>query len=188
MNNSCIVVLTFCRKCHKLRNCLETNNVSDDYKFLCKQCAREEVKTETCIGCGREGIRSELEEHGWFCHICESDNIVECELCGKEVYTSSTIFEGICKDCAFENNIPCNKCGTYYPKDKLSSGGLCEKCSIKIYKKLRESNINEVIECVQCGREELVNNINDNGICIYCKCEGLENEIKKLNKKKKVYS
>ena len=72
-------------------------------------------------------------------------------------------------------------------KDKLSSDNLCSKCSIKIHKRLYDSGINEVVECIECGRESLVNDL-DNGLCIYCKCEVLERQIKRLRGKRKAYN
>ena len=53
-------------------------------------------------------------------------------------------------------------------------------------RKLVDSGVNEVVECTECGRECYVNDL-DKGLCIYCKCEGLEAEIKRLKKIKKVY-
>ena len=73
MNNSSILTTTFCRKCKKLRSCLETKSNSN-YKFLCKECAKEEDLISNCISCGREGVASELLKHGGYCHLCEKDN------------------------------------------------------------------------------------------------------------------
>lgn len=185
MNNSCIVTTTFCRKCKKLRSCLETKGISE-YRFLCKECASEQELVGNCRICGREGIEKELKKHGGYCHLCIKDNIVECELCGKEVY-SHNILDGACHRCRNGKNKACDKCGVYLPVDHISSDGLCSKCSIKIHKTLRQSNVNEVVECVECGREALVNDLNDKGLCIYCYSSGLEKEIKKLKKRKKAY-
>ena len=180
MNNSSIVTTTFCRKCKKLRSCLETNAISD-YRFLCKQCTREEDLMVNCINCGREAT-TDILKHGGYCHLCERKNIVECDLCGAEVY-SNKVEDGICIKCATGENKPCAKCGDYFKADKLSSDSLCSKCSIKIHKRLRESNINEVVECIECGREVLVNDTKD-GLCIYCYSQELEVQIKKLKRKK----
>lgn len=186
MNNSAWLTTTFCRKCKKLRSCLETNSVSN-HRYLCKECAKEEHLISTCINCGREGIASELLKHGGYCHLCESDNITECKLCGSEIYNSSAI-DGVCKKCASGENVQCMKCGTYHSKDSLTSDGLCSKCSIKIHKRLRSSKVNEVVECLECGRECHVNDLNDKGLCIYCYSESLENEISKLKKRKNKYA
>ena len=183
MNNSSIVTTTFCRKCHKLRSCLETKSMSK-YSYLCKSCAKEEDLVVECISCGREATKDILNYSG-YCHLCYKDNISECDLCGKELYNNQLI-DGACAQCADGTNKACNKCGEYFHKDKLSSDNLCNKCSIKIYKHLRESKVNEVVECLECGRECYVNDLS-NGLCIYCKCECLEAEIKRLKKKKKAY-
>ena len=184
MNNSSIVTTTFCRKCYKLRSCLSTKSMSD-YNFLCKECARGEDLVVECINCGREAT-TEILKYGGYCHLCYRDNISECSLCGYEAYKSKLI-DGICIRCAEGENKLCIKCGVYFDKNKLSSDGLCPKCSIKIYKKLIDKGMNDVVECVQCGRESLVNDL-DKGLCIYCKCEGLEAEIKKLKKNRKSYN
>ena len=76
--------------------------------------------------------------------------------------------------------------GEYFYKDELTSDNLCSKCSIKIHKRLRESNINEVVECIECGREVFVNDTKD-GLCIYCYSQELEEQIKKLKSKRKYY-
>lgn len=184
MNNYSYYTTTFCRKCYKLRNCLETNSVSN-YRFLCKECSKEEQLTSECISCGRECISSGLKSHGGYCHLCINDNTIECELCGTETYRHTG---NMCKKCATGQNKQCIKCGNYFDKNKLTSDGLCSRCSIKIHKRLRASEVNELCECIDCGREVLVNDLTDNGLCIYCKCEGLESEIKKLkHKKKKAY-
>lgn len=183
MNNSSVVTTTFCRKCFKLRSCLETRTVSN-YSFLCKECARSENLVLECIECGREATKDILNYSG-YCHLCYKDNLTECDLCGRELYNNQLI-DGICNKCASGENRECIKCGEYFPKNKLSSDSLCSKCSIKIHKHLRESQVNEIVECIECGREVLVNDLKD-GLCIYCKCEGLETEIKRLKKIKKAY-
>ena len=184
MNNSSIVTTTFCRKCYKLRSCLSTKSMSN-YSFLCKECARDEDLIVECIVCGREAT-TDILKHGCYCHLCEHDNISECSLCGAETY-SNKLNNGICNKCNEGTNKPCDKCGEYFHKDKLTSDNLCSKCSIKIHKKLRDSEVNEVVECVECGRESLVNDLS-NGLCIYCKCDSLEAEIKRLKGKRKVYN
>ena len=184
MNNSSMVTTTFCRKCHKLRSCLDTKSMSK-YNYLCKECARGEDLVTECINCGREATKDILK-HGGYCHLCEKDNISECSLCGAETYNNKLV-DGICNKCQEGINKPCNKCGEYFHKDKLTSDSLCSKCSIKIHKKLVDSGLNEVVECTECGRECYVNDL-DNGLCIYCKCEGLKAEIKSLKHiKKRVY-
>ena len=183
MNNSSVVTTTFCRKCFKLRSCLETRTVSN-YSFLCKECARNENLVLECVECGREATKDILNYSG-YCHLCYKDNLTECDLCGRELYNNQLI-DGICNKCASGENRECIKCGEYFPKNKLSSDSLCSKCSIKIHKHLRESQVNEIVECIECGREVLVNDLKD-GLCIYCKCEGLETEIKRLKKIKKAY-
>ena len=184
MNNSSIVTTTFCRKCYKLRSCLSTKNMSN-YSFLCKDCARNEDLVIECINCGREATKDILNYSG-YCHLCYKDHIAECEQCGAETY-SNKLIDDICIKCVTGENRACNKCGEYFSKDKLSSDNLCSKCSIKIHKKLRDSEVNEVVECVECGRESLVNDLS-NGLCIYCKCDSLEAEIKRLKGKRKVYN
>lgn len=109
MNNSSILTTTFCRKCKKLRSCLETKSNSN-YKFLCKECAKEDDLIGNCISCGREGIVSGLLKHGGYCHLCENDNILECELCGDETY-GSKLNDGICNKCSTGENKQCMKCG-----------------------------------------------------------------------------
>ena len=183
MNNSSIVTTTFCRKCHRLRSCLSTKSMSN-YSFLCKECAKDEDLVIECINCGREATKDILN-YGGYCHLCYRDHIEECDLCGAETY-SNKLDNGICNKCATGENKPCNKCGEYFSKDKLTGDNLCSKCSIKLHKKLRDSGVNEVVECIECGREVLVNDL-DKGLCIYCKCEGLEAEIKRLKKRKKSY-
>ena len=133
MNNSSIVTTTFCRKCKKLRSCLETNVISD-YRYLCKQCTKEEDLLVTCINCGREAT-TDILKHGGYCHLCERENISECDLCGAEVYNNNLI-DGICSKCATGENRECIKCGNYFSENKLTSDNLCPKCSIKIHKKL----------------------------------------------------
>ena len=183
MNNSSIVTTTFCRKCFRLRSCLDTKSISN-YSFLCKSCARNENLVVECINCGREAT-TDIIKHGGYCHLCEHKNISECNLCGAETY-SNKLNDGVCNKCQEGINRPCNKCGEYFHKDKLSSDSLCAKCSIKLHKKMKSSGVNEVVECIECGREALVNDL-DKGLCIYCKCEDLESEIKKLKKRKKAY-
>ena len=178
MNNSSIVTTTFCRKCFRLRSCLDTKSMSN-YSFLCKSCAKGENLVLECISCGREATKDILN-YGGYCHLCYKNNISECDLCGKELYNNQLV-DGICNKCATGENKPCNKCGEYFHKDKLSSDNLCVKCSIKLHKKMKSSGVNEVVECTECGRECHVNDLN-NGLCIYCKCEGLEAEIKRLKR------
>ena len=181
MNNSSIVTTTFCRKCHKLRSCLDTKSMSK-CSYLCKECARGEDLVIECINCGREATKDILK-HGGYCHLCEKDNISECDLCGAETYNNKLV-NGMCSKCNNGTNKPCTKCGEYFHKDKLTNDGLCSKCSIKLHKKIKDSGLNEVVECVECGRECYVNDL-DNGLCIYCKCEGLKAEIKKLKRIRK---
>lgn len=173
---------TFCRKCKKLRGCLDTINFSE-YRYLCKECAQEENLLSTCRTCGREGISKLLSKQGGYCWHCYNDNIQECNLCGSEVYTHNTI-DGICTKCASGENKPCLKCGDYINSSKLSNEGLCEKCTLKIYKTLKDSKVDEVVECISCGREANITDLT-NGLCIYCYAEGLELEINKLKKKKR---
>ena len=182
MNNSSIVTTTFCRKCYKLRICLSTKTMSS-YSFLCKECARGENLVVECINCGREA-NTDIIKHGGYCHLCERKNVSECGLCGAETYNNKLV-DGICNKCQEGINKPCAKCGEYFHKNKLSNDNLCSKCSIKLHKKMKSSGANEVVECTECGRECYVNDLN-NGLCIYCKCEGLEveiNRLKRINKR-----
>lgn len=176
---------TFCRKCKKLRGCLDTHE-SSEYRYLCKACATEEKVVGTCRSCGREGVEKELNKQGGYCWHCYNENIHECNLCGAEIY-SHNIINGMCTKCATGNNKACVKCGTCMSSNKLSNNGLCDKCSIKIHKKLRSSKVNEVVECVECSRECYVNDLNDDGLCIYCYANELESEIVNLKKRKKTY-
>ena len=180
MNNSSIVTTTFCRKCYRLRSCLDTKSMSS-YSYLCKSCTREEGLLLECIRCGREATKDILN-YGGYCHLCYRDNIEECDLCGKELYNNQLV-DGICEKCTSGENRACNKCGEYFHKEKLTSDNLCSKCSIKIHKRLRDSEVNEIVECIGCGREALVNDIKD-GLCIYCYTRELEIQIKKLKRKK----
>ena len=180
-NYSSVVTTTFCRKCFKLRSCLETKNISK-YSFLCKSCGKDEGLVLECIECGREATKEILNYSG-YCHLCYRDNLAECDLCGKELYNNQLI-DGVCAHCNDGTNKECIKCGEYFHKDKLTSDNLCTKCSIKIHKKLRDSQVNEIVECTECGREVLVNDLND-GLCIYCYSRELENQIKKLKRSKK---
>lgn len=184
-NESCISSMLICRKCKLLKWTVYDTHGSSSYKFLCAKCAKEEDIISTCINCGREGVGEELNKFGGYCHKCENDNISECSLCGVETYNSNLI-DGVCPKCANGTNKPCNKCGEYFNKNKLSSDSLCPKCSIKLHKTLVDSGVNEVVECLECGRECYVNDL-DKGLCIYCKCDSLETEIKRLKKKKKSY-
>lgn len=186
MNNSCLLTTTFCRKCKKLRSCLETNSVSN-YRFLCKECLKEEGISGECRSCGREGVESLLKKHGGYCHLCINDNIIECSLCGSEAYYHK-MNNGICNKCETGKNKPCAKCGEYTKASNLTGDGLCSKCAIKIHKRLKDSEVNEIVECLECGREVYVNDLNKEGICIYCHADGLENEIKMLKKRKKAYT
>ena len=184
MNNSSMLTTTFCRKCRKLKSCLETNSVSN-YRYLCKECAKNEDLISQCISCGREGITTELMDHGGYCHLCEDNNIVECNLCGAETFRSDT--DGYtCYNCLNGKNKACIRCGDYYPVDKLTVDDLCFKCALVIHTRLCNSGVNEVVECISCGREAHVNNL-DKGLCIYCKCDSLEDEIKRLKRRKKAY-
>ena len=149
MNNSSIVITTFCRKCHKLRSCLDTKSMSK-YNYLCKDCARGEDLVIECINCGRESTL-EILKHGGYCHLCEKDNISECSLCGAETYNNKLV-NGMCSKCNNGTNKPCTKCGEYFHKDKLTNDGLCSKCSIKLHKKIKDSGLNEVFECINCVR------------------------------------
>ena len=184
MNYSSIVTTTFCRKCHKLRSCLDTKSMSK-YSFLCKSCARAEDLVIECINCGREATKDILN-FSCYCHLCYRDNIAECSLCGTETYNNKLI-DGICNKCIEGINKQCIKCNEYFHKDKLTSDNLCAKCSIKIHKKLKDSEVNEIVECVVCGRESLVNDLSE-GLCIYCKCDSLERQIKRLRGKGKAYN
>ena len=131
MNNSSIVTTTFCRKCKKLRSCLETNAISD-YRYLCKQCTKEEDLLVTCINCGREAT-TDILKHGGYCHLCERENISECDLCGAEVYNNNLI-DGICSKCATGENKPCAKCGDYFKADKLLNYSKMLQISQNIFK------------------------------------------------------
>lgn len=181
MNNSSIVTTTFCRKCYKLRSCLDTKKISS-YNFLCKECARNNDLVIECINCGREST-TDILKHGGYCHLCERKNISECNLCGAETYNNNLV-DSVCNKCQEGINKSCAKCGEYFHKDKLSNDNLCAKCSINLHKKMKSSGVNEVVECIECGRECYVNDL-DNGLCIYCKCEGLETEINRLKKRKR---
>lgn len=185
MNYSSWLTTTFCRKCKKLKSCLETKNISE-YKYLCKDCAKGEDLISNCLECGREGITDELMLHGGYCHLCEGDNIGECVLCGAEKFKSDMNGD-TCWDCINGRNKPCVKCGEYYPVDKLTVDELCFKCALEVHSVLSSSGVNEVVECLSCGRETLVNDL-DKGLCIYCKCDSLESQIKRLKKRKKAYS
>lgn len=185
--NATWTTTTFCRKCKKLRSCLDTHNVSE-YRFLCKECAGENDLVGTCRSCGREGISRELNKQGGYCWSCYNDNIIECSLCGNEVY-NHTLNDGACKKCVSGVNKACIKCGTYISSKNLSTDGLCDKCSIQIHKNLRESEVNEVVECIECGREQLVNHLEE-GLCMFCykndEIKKLKNDIKRV--KRKVYN
>ena len=184
MNNSSIVTTTLCRKCHKLRSCLDTKSMSK-YNYLCKECARTEDLVIECINCGREATKDILK-YGGYCHLCYKDNISECDLCGAETYNNKLV-NGMCSKCNNGINKPCTKCGEYFHKDKLTNDDLCSKCSIKLHKKIKDSGLNEVFECINCGREFYVNDLDD-GLCIYCICEGLKSEVKRLKyAKRRVY-
>lgn len=177
------LTFTFCRKCKKLRSCLYSTTDS----YICKSCASEKELIQICASCGRECLKNKLENQGGYCGHCVNDNIVECDLCGNEVYKNKCS-NGVCNSCEEGINQPCSNCGDYIKSEKLSSDKLCEKCSIKIHKKLKESEVNEVVECLECGREAYVNDLNNKGVCIYCHCEELQTEIKQLrSKKKKAY-
>lgn len=184
MNNSSWLTTTFCRKCKKLKSCLETNSVSN-YRYLCKECAEGEHLISNCISCGREGITSQLMEHGGYCHLCEDNNIIECQLCGAEKFRSDS--DGYtCYDCLNGKNKPCIKCGDYYPNDKLTVDELCFKCALVVHSRLTTSNVNEVVECLICGREAHVNDLKD-GHCLHCYVGSLEGEIRRLKRRKKAY-
>ena len=105
MNNSSIVTTTFCRKCYKLRSCLDTKSISN-YNYLCKECARVEDLVVKCINCGREATKDILNYSG-YCHLCYKDNISECSLCGTETYNNKLI-DGICNKCYEGTNKPSN--------------------------------------------------------------------------------
>ena len=124
MNNSSIVTTTFCRKCKKLRSCLETRTLSN-YSYLCKECARNQDLIVNCISCGREAT-TDILKHGCYCHLCEHDNISECSLCGSETYASKLI-DGVCNKCIEGKNKPCSKCGDYFSKDQKLSVYLEDK-------------------------------------------------------------
>lgn len=185
MNNSSILTTTFCRKCMKLVSCLKTVKESK-FTYLCKSCASEESLIYSCRSCGREGVKKEMIQHGGYCHLCERDNVTECKCCGAETYTH-TLIDGACGKCSGGVNKPCSNCGKYINTEKLTSNKLCPRCAIKLYKEMKASELEKIVECVECGREELVKNIND-GLCIYCYSENLEKEIKKLKKYKKTYN
>lgn len=180
-NESCITGMLFCRKCKMLRWNVYDTYGSSSYKFLCEKCAKEEEIISSCKSCGREGVTSELLKHGGYCHKCENDNIIECDLCGAEVYSQNSI-DNICNKCSTGVNKQCLKCGSYINSSKLNDEGICEKCTIKIYKQLKDSNVDEVVGCIECGREALVSDLNE-GLCIYCYSHELENEIKRINNK-----
>ena len=72
MNNSSIVTTTFCRKCYKLRSCLDTKSISN-YNYLCKECARVEDLVVECIECGRESYVNDLDEG--LCIYCKCDSL-----------------------------------------------------------------------------------------------------------------
>ncbi|MEG1312480.1 MAG: hypothetical protein RSD47_10810 [Romboutsia sp.] len=120
--------------------------------------------------------------------MCEKDNIIECSLCGKETYTSKIQSENICINCAFGFNEACVKCGEYHKKEELNKDGLCSKCNMKVFKKKFKDNIDEVFECVECGREQHISNM-ENGLCVFCykdeHIDRLKDDIKYL--KRKVY-
>ena len=72
----------------------------------------------------------------------------------------------------------CRKCyklrSCLYTKSMSNYSFLCKQCA---------KNEDLVIECIECGREALVNDIKD-GLCIYCYTRELEIQIKKLKRKK----
>lgn len=182
MNKSCYYTFTLCRCCKRFRKCLDGKSNSN-HSYICIDCASEKDIVGACVSCGREGLAKELKQHGGYCHLCENRNIGECDLCGRELYKSK-LEDGICDKCKKGINKPCIKCGDYMDSNKLSSDGLCSKCSIKIHRKLRDSEVNEIVECVECGREVLVNDLNENdGVCIYCYSKELENQVVRLRKR-----
>lgn len=182
MNNSCYYTFTLCRCCKKFKKCLDGKGISD-YSYICLDCAADKNIIGSCISCGREGLSKELRKHGGYCHLCENENISECDLCGKELYKNQ-LEAGVCNICKNGVNKPCIKCGDYTNSNKLSRDGLCEKCSLVIHRKLIDSEVNEIVECVECGREVLVNDLNK-GLCIYCYCNNLEHTINKLKNNKR---
>lgn len=188
MNNSAILTTTFCRKCKKLRSCLESNTVSN-HKFLCKKCADNDGVLSNCVLCGREGIAKELNKHGGFCHLCEKENTMNCKQCGKEIYVSNRT-DDMCNECFSGINVACRRCGDYVNKNKLANDKLCEKCNITVFKKKTRQKADEVMECFQCGREQHINNM-ENGLCVFCckdvEIKRLKNEVQNIKKKRYRY-
>lgn len=183
LNDKNYTVTTFCRKCKKIRSCYNTEDKTE-YRFLCKDCATQlEDLICNCRFCGKEMLKSLYNKQGGYCHKCYNDNIQECGLCGKETY-SHKMDNGICSKCLTGKNKQCLKCGIYINSKKLNSEGLCEKCTISIYKILKDSKVNEIVECVECGRE-IHSNDQHEGLCIYCYSQELEKQINKIKSKKK---
>lgn len=174
---------TFCRKCKRLRSCYSTKQVSE-YSYLCKSCAYEHISV--CNNCGRECLSKLLDVQEGLCGFCLDDHIVECEFCGKEGYAYQLkLYDGMCIDCQTGKNEQCSKCKIYCKRDNLEDG-LCNKCRVKLFKQKQKNKVDEVFECMECGREQHIKYMND-GLCIFCYKEDeiikLKKDIKKLRKK-----
>lgn len=174
---------TFCRKCKKLRSCYSTSTISE-HRYLCKSCASEYIST--CRNCGREGLKDLLDKQDGMCGFCLDDSTVECDYCGKEgLAYKLKLNNGMCSDCQSGKNQQCDKCKSYYNVDELENG-LCEKCRIKIFKRKQSNNVDEVVECMECGREQHIKNMKD-GLCMFCYKEEeiikLKKDMKKIRKK-----
>lgn len=174
---------TFCRKCKKLRSCYNTSTISE-YRFLCKPCTSDHITT--CKNCGREGLKQLLDMQDGLCGFCLDDSIVECYYCGKEGFAYKLkLSNGMCIDCLSGRNQQCDKCKSYYKVDDLHDG-LCEKCRITIFKSKQKRKVDEVVECMECGREQHIKDMKD-GVCIFCYKDEelikLKKDIKKIRKR-----
>lgn len=174
---------TFCRKCKKLRSCYNTSTISE-YRFLCKSCASDHIIT--CKNCGREGLKQLLDMQDGVCGFCLDDSIVECDYCGQEGFAYKLkLSNGMCIDCQSGTNQQCDKCKSYYKVEDLHDG-LCEKCRITIFKSKQKRKVDEVVECMECGREQHIKDMKD-GLCIFCYKDEelikLKKDIKKIRKR-----
>jgi hypothetical protein len=173
---------TFCRECKKLRSCYYTMDVAE-HRYLCKECASDYI--DSCKDCGREGVKDLFK--GGYCDHCVDNNLGECKHCGTEEYKHN-MEDGICYKCQSGTNKPCIKCNDYFNAEDLHEG-LCDKCRIKVFRRKQKQKVDEVSECMECGREQHINQM-ENGLCMFCYKEGeimkLKNEMKKI--KKRVYA
>lgn len=166
-----------CEGCGKFKWCHVFMRWGPEVDY-CKDC--EPNNTTRCLHCDElVGIPQTKEG---YCLKCVHRVITECRECGREYLPTQLNDEGVCNGCLTEEIKQCKKCKCYFDREELSVDDQCIKCNIKIIKKKKKEEVDEVVECLECGRESHIKDVNNKGLCEICE---MKEEIYQFKKKLK---